>query len=269
MTEQLKFLLILYSGIVLFNVLISAWLFLSNRNRMFGALFVAWMALFLTFLGQGLLRDRLNAAILVGTPTTFLGNLGLCDLLIFALGQHHHVARSLRIFAVGYAVTVMMTLLPVPYWNKTLPVMLGATIPILISITELFSRCPWKTVSNPKRAYAGVLLVLIFHELNSPFTVNRPELAIWGFTITAIIVFAMSIFGPMLAIEATEAETAALKIQHQALERDMEVTLAVQSLLLPKASDYSFNGIDIASFYRSATRAGGDWWWVDQREDGT
>jgi serine phosphatase RsbU (regulator of sigma subunit) len=54
-----------------------------------------------------------------------------------------------------------------------------------------------------------------------------------------------------------------------ALEKDMELSSAVQELLMPKDKDVDSQSVKLTSFYKSADKLGGDWWWFYERADGT
>lgn len=53
-----------------------------------------------------------------------------------------------------------------------------------------------------------------------------------------------------------------------ALERDLEVTRAVQALLLPRDDSYESKDFKLAASFECATRSGGDWWNFDVSKDG-
>ncbi len=52
------------------------------------------------------------------------------------------------------------------------------------------------------------------------------------------------------------------------LKKDLEVTGAVQTLLLPKKTADATAYYQMDSFYRTASQSGGDWWWYDIHPDG-
>ncbi|HWO22759.1 MAG TPA: GAF domain-containing SpoIIE family protein phosphatase, partial [Kofleriaceae bacterium] len=69
-----------------------------------------------------------------------------------------------------------------------------------------------------------------------------------------------------IALESTRA--ARIEIERAALEKDLAVTAAVQTLILPKESSISTDQWELASFHRPATISGGDWWWYEAQSDG-
>ncbi len=75
--------------------------------------------------------------------------------------------------------------------------------------------------------------------------------------------------GNHIAIAKETAKTAQIELERTALEKDLEVTRAVQSMLLPAKDTYRSNHVSLAGFYRPASQSGGDWWAYDARPDGT
>ncbi|HTE51234.1 MAG TPA: two-component regulator propeller domain-containing protein [Kofleriaceae bacterium] len=52
------------------------------------------------------------------------------------------------------------------------------------------------------------------------------------------------------------------------VERDLELTGAVQSGFLPRDNLIVSNGLEVRGFYRPAGTCSGDWWWYELTEDG-
>jgi serine phosphatase RsbU (regulator of sigma subunit) len=57
---------------------------------------------------------------------------------------------------------------------------------------------------------------------------------------------------------------ATLESERSKLERDLELTKAVQALCLPRADVWDGKRFSVGGFYRPASRCGGDWWWHEQ-----
>ncbi len=70
-------------------------------------------------------------------------------------------------------------------------------------------------------------------------------------------------------VEGAAAKLALLASQHRELERDLELTAAVQKLLLPKRDSMQTEHISLAGFSIPARNAGGDWWFSEVLQDGT
>ena len=52
------------------------------------------------------------------------------------------------------------------------------------------------------------------------------------------------------------------------VEREFEVTAAVQSWFLPESVSYSSGSTDLIGFYRGAEKCSGDWWWYEDLGEG-
>jgi serine phosphatase RsbU (regulator of sigma subunit) len=71
-----------------------------------------------------------------------------------------------------------------------------------------------------------------------------------------------------VAIALETARAARVEMEKQAMAKDLEVSGAVQSLLLPRErSDSSEHG-ELAGFCQSAAQSGGDWWWYERLSRG-
>lgn len=66
-----------------------------------------------------------------------------------------------------------------------------------------------------------------------------------------------------IAVAVETARTARLEVERKSLEKEMEVTAAVQTLFLPKSQFLEHANVKVAGFYRPAEKCGGDWWWYD------
>jgi serine phosphatase RsbU (regulator of sigma subunit)/tRNA A-37 threonylcarbamoyl transferase component Bud32 len=71
-----------------------------------------------------------------------------------------------------------------------------------------------------------------------------------------------------IAIAMQTAQSAQVEIERKALEKDLELTGVVQSLLLPPMSSLTQGSFRLAAHYQPASRSGGDWWWSDELPDG-
>jgi serine phosphatase RsbU (regulator of sigma subunit)/tetratricopeptide (TPR) repeat protein/tRNA A-37 threonylcarbamoyl transferase component Bud32 len=59
------------------------------------------------------------------------------------------------------------------------------------------------------------------------------------------------------------------ELERAALEQELRLTAAVQSLLLPQAPTGQWGRISVSGSYRPAAQCSGDWWWYDVRPDGS
>ncbi len=71
-----------------------------------------------------------------------------------------------------------------------------------------------------------------------------------------------------LAIAVEMGRAARIESERKALERDLALTTAVQSLLLPRGPELSHGPLALAAYYQPAAQCGGDWWWCETAPDG-
>lgn len=67
---------------------------------------------------------------------------------------------------------------------------------------------------------------------------------------------------------AAETKIELLASQRRELERDLQLTAAVQKLLLPKQDSFDTECVSVAGFSVTAAQAGGDWWFAEPLPDG-
>jgi serine phosphatase RsbU (regulator of sigma subunit)/tetratricopeptide (TPR) repeat protein len=77
-----------------------------------------------------------------------------------------------------------------------------------------------------------------------------------------------------IAIESARAarvelDRRALENENALLEKDLELTSAVQAMFLPRTAEIDRGRVKAVGFCRPARQCGGDWWWIEPREDGT
>lgn len=69
--------------------------------------------------------------------------------------------------------------------------------------------------------------------------------------------------GSQVAFAVQLAKSAKLEAERAVLAKDLALTAAVQTLLLPKADALQDARLAMAAHYQPATQAGGDWWWCE------
>lgn len=74
--------------------------------------------------------------------------------------------------------------------------------------------------------------------------------------------------GNHIAVALEMARAARMEAEKKALERDLELTGSVQTLLLPTAQSFEGPSLRTSAFYRPAAQCGGDWWWQDEPTNG-
>jgi len=72
-----------------------------------------------------------------------------------------------------------------------------------------------------------------------------------------------------IAIALETARTVNVELENRTMKKDLEVTNAVQALILPKHNVVSNEYLKLATYYKAAHQSGGDWWSHDyDRESG-
>jgi serine phosphatase RsbU (regulator of sigma subunit) len=71
-----------------------------------------------------------------------------------------------------------------------------------------------------------------------------------------------------VAIALRVSASARIEAQHLALEKELALTAAVQTLFLPKESSTKTAKLGLAGFYRPAMHCSGDWWYWYRRPNG-
>ena len=66
-----------------------------------------------------------------------------------------------------------------------------------------------------------------------------------------------------IAISLQTGRMARVEASQKALEKDLQLTAAVQSLFLPKEGSARNAGVGVSGYYRPAAQCGGDWWWYE------
>jgi eukaryotic-like serine/threonine-protein kinase len=66
-----------------------------------------------------------------------------------------------------------------------------------------------------------------------------------------------------IAISLQTGRMARVEASQKALEKDLQLTAAVQSLFLPKQGTARNAAVGVSGYYRPAAQCGGDWWWYE------
>lgn len=83
----------------------------------------------------------------------------------------------------------------------------------------------------------------------------------WAYTLYALIV--LSLVLAYLRYQARKVTALRQAARLQAVERDLELTGAVQQGFLPRDNALESSDFGLFGFYRPADQAGGDWWWYE------
>jgi sigma-B regulation protein RsbU (phosphoserine phosphatase) len=73
----------------------------------------------------------------------------------------------------------------------------------------------------------------------------------------------LGLLGLQIGLATETARAAHAQAERAAVEKELAVTAAVQSLLLPRKTSDTLAGMRIAGYHRPAAQSGGDWWWYE------
>jgi serine phosphatase RsbU (regulator of sigma subunit)/tetratricopeptide (TPR) repeat protein len=72
-----------------------------------------------------------------------------------------------------------------------------------------------------------------------------------------------------IAIALETARVARSEAERLAMQRDLELVGAMQTLFMPKNARFAIPGLNGVGFYQPASQCGGDWWWYEAQPDGS
>lgn len=76
----------------------------------------------------------------------------------------------------------------------------------------------------------------------------------------------LTILATQIGIAFETSELARIESDRLTLQKDLELSAAVQRMFLPQQSNFEHESFSLAGDYKSASQCGGDWWWFDQSE---
>ena len=204
-------LLLLYAGIVLLDVALSAtlWLRVQRGSALNRLLFLVWVSAAVSFVAQGLAQSG-PLVITLGFATVFFVDLALASLL-GALAEVPVPWRAyLAGLGAGLAATVAAAGAAVPFWAIGLPTALAVAAPLFHTAWRALA-APNRTLTPSARTLAVSCFLFCAHNLDFPFLRMRQDFAALGFTIALFIVLALSITAPIVVLERVTEERVKLE----------------------------------------------------------
>jgi signal transduction histidine kinase len=198
-------LLILYSGILVINVVLSAVLWAHHRTALLGNLFWVWASAIVAFLAQVPATNAL--VITVGFAVTTSTTLAMAFLLARLGGLRVPWRLHLVLLATTLVLSTAAYRLDAPFWAVTLPTCLAVASPLAVTAARTLRQQSVKlTISG--RALTLSCLAFSAHTVDFAFLRNRPEFTGFGFTVAILIAFALSITAPSVVLEHAVEERA-------------------------------------------------------------
>src|SRR5262245_41037430 len=112
---MLESLLLIYAGLLLINVGLSALLWARQRTPLSRGLFFVWATQVAAFMAQGMAQGR-SLAIIYGFSATFFANLAVAALLARVVGLSIPWRPYLALFAAGCILGLVAFFAGAPFW---------------------------------------------------------------------------------------------------------------------------------------------------------
>lgn len=248
--ESIKNLLILYAGIVLVNAVLSLALWRVRRTKLHRSVFLLWSATMLTFLAQGILSSGTDISDMLGFSFVFLMTLALAGLLDNLISQKTTWRMYVVVMLVCTGCSVAASMIGLPFVVAALPVSFGGSFPMIhVLITRVRKAYRQLTFSGKGLTITSAIYVL--HIMDFPFLRHVAEFAPYGFTIAALLVVALTLFAPSVALEIVTAREARVSAE-------MDVAKRIQTEILPNNPELP--GYEIECFMQPADEVGGDYY---------
>jgi signal transduction histidine kinase len=204
--EAIRNLLVVYAGLLLINVLLSALLWAKNRTVLHRDLLMVWAAFVVGFVSQGI-AARGDFVVTLGFSSLFLLNFALSRLLADLVQISLPSGRYFIGLGGALVLSFVASRLGAAFWVIALPVSIAVAAPLLHTITRVI-RAERRQLSLTARALLTTCVAASLHDLDFAFLRDKEHLAPLGFTIALLIVFALAISANAVVIE-TEARSRA------------------------------------------------------------
>ncbi len=258
MAEQqqavLQTLLMVYAIAVLINSIISALLYVRQRDPLTRAQLVIWASTFAGLVVQGLAGPAMPL-VLVGLASVFLVSCSITNLLSILVGVPMRWGRFLALLVIGAAVSLTAWTLDLPFLVVTLPLLLGVAWPLLSTAWAMLTEHR-KRLTPSELGMAIASLFYGLHMLDFAFLADKPEWGPFGFSVGLLCIFALSIFAPAVVVERLTTATARTAAEMDAARR-------IQLQLLPR--EPRVPGLELACYMKPADEVGGDYYDVHQQ----
>lgn len=160
------------------------------------------------------------------------------------------------VLAGGVVVAIVAASLGAPFFGIALPICVSVALPTTVTGTRVIARS-WSRLTVAGKALAISSIAFAIHNLDFAVLRDRPAFAPAGFTIAILIIFALSITGPAVALEIVAGDKARIATELDAARR-------IQSMILPRRLDLP--GLEVVGYMRPADSVGGDYF--DVQRDG-
>ena len=215
MDDVTRNLLVLYGGVILVNVALSAVLWHKYRSRLNAYLFAAWASSVLTTVAMGATTE--TAWVTIGFASVFAVNLSLAKLLgcVVELQVAHRRFVLVWLFGLGVGLALLPTELPIAV--KAVPIVVTVALPLLHTAARVLRHRQQLTVIGWGLWLSCVLYGL--HNLDFAVLGTDPRFETLGFTLALLISFALTSTAPAFVLERVTAERAQIEQLHTVRSR--------------------------------------------------
>ncbi len=215
--ELLQPLLVVYSGVMLVNVMLMAllWYFFKETLYKYGILL--WVCALLNFVMQGMVAQHELGSVLA------FSTYYLCALLLVRVLES---TSELKVpynyyhglFCVAICCSVIISYMGMSFTAIAIPCAIAVAVPMLYS--------GWRVLKDNaapqlSRLFAFILLLNGLHFLDYPFLRPIPEMALFGFSLAFVLVIILSLYLPVFISKITSDRYA--KQLSDEIERRKEV----------------------------------------------
>jgi signal transduction histidine kinase len=210
--ETVRQLVLLYAGVLIINFVLSAALWFRYRTSVNRALFLVWSTSIVSLVVQAVPTSTPLGMSLSCLPS-FMVTYSLANLISRVVDFKMPTRFYLISVGVATLLTVLISASGAEFWLVALPVSVAVALPIIATpLRALLSRTARLSMSGKAAALSCIASGL--HDLDYPFLRDRPQLAVLGFSIAVLVVFAISITAPATVLEKVANERARVQEQN-------------------------------------------------------
>lgn len=212
MSEHLQILLLIYSVILIINLIIGGILYRLYRHELFKLLIIMWGFSFLNFFLQGMYKT-FGLGMYLAFSSYLVVSFCLFHFSSYVLkDENKNYFLKISCFGLILAGAINFQITG-SYYASSWFAAVAISIPMLVSAYRLWRR---KKRNSGARMLSVLLFLNAIHFLDYPILVTHGEGAFWGFSIALVLLFAFSSFFPGFIIvqisnnykKALEAEVA-------------------------------------------------------------
>jgi signal transduction histidine kinase len=211
--ETLQQMVLIYGGVLILNLALSALLWRRYRTPLHRDLFIYWTTSVVFFLSQGIPVQGTYLLAVWGLPA-FFTSYTLAQLISRLSGLPIPRRLYIALAVAAPFLSAVIHKLGAPFWAVALPPSVAVALPAIATpLRALFQKdAPFTLVG---KALLLSVLALGLHDLDYAFLRDKPQFGLLGFTIALLIVFAISITAPGTVLERVTEERTRMQEQNE------------------------------------------------------